>query len=95
MRCEKKTRPEKGRRRSTKAREVSRDEVFAAEELAQLLTLAQSEEVAMKIVMGASLWLSPEESLQTETLELVRRFDEQADQDDEPGPEAILIVKAG
>jgi integrase len=33
----------KGRRRSTKAREVSRDEVFAADELAHLLTLAERE----------------------------------------------------
>ena len=35
----------------------------------------------------------PEESRQIDTLELVRRFDEQADQDDEPGSEAIVVVQ--
>jgi hypothetical protein len=45
---------------------------------------AESQEDALKIVMGGSLWLSPEESRQVETMELVRRFDEQAERDDEP-----------
>ena len=56
---------------------------------------AESQEDTLKIVMGGSLWLSPEESRQVETMELVRRFDEQAEQDQEPGSEAILVVKVG
>ncbi len=54
---------------------------------------AASREDAMRIVMASSLWLSPEESRQIDTLELARRFDEQADQDDEPGSEAIVVVE--
>jgi hypothetical protein len=45
---------------------------------------AASREEAMKIVMGGSLWLSPEESRQVETMELVRRFDEQAIAEEHP-----------
>jgi hypothetical protein len=41
--------------------------------------------------MGGSLWLSPEESRQIEAMELIRRFDEQAERDDEPGSEAIVV----
>ncbi len=52
---------------------------------------AASREDALKIVMGGSLWLSPEESRQVETMELVRRFDEQAERDDEPGSDAIVV----
>jgi hypothetical protein len=52
---------------------------------------AESQENALKIVMGGSLWLSSEESRQIETMELVRRFDEQAERDDEAGSEAIVV----
>ena len=52
---------------------------------------AESQEDALKIVMGGSLWLSPEESRQVETMELVRRFDEQAERDDKPGSDAIVV----
>jgi hypothetical protein len=56
---------------------------------------AESEEDAMKIVMGASLWLSPEESLQSNTLDLIRRFDEQADRHDELGSAASVVGGVG
>jgi hypothetical protein len=52
---------------------------------------AATAEDALKIVMGGFLWLSPEEARQVETMELVRRFDEQAERDEEPGSEAIVV----
>jgi hypothetical protein len=45
--------------------------------------------------MRGSLFIPPEIALRVDTKVLWRMFDEQAEQDDEPGSDAIAVVEVG